>query len=403
MEYDRTHGHGSEMKLTDVGGAMKQEKALTKQMYMLGGIGAGGHWYRRLHPFLKDRLLLHKAVGITPYEDKRHLLEQYGITPEKYFQIVPGSPIPEGFFEGIHAVHIASHNQFHFDQTKQALENGKVAVVEKTLAVDETQFEEIVGFIKSNGFANKVAPHVHYLDKALTIEFKEKLLPEAMRRYGRIRSVVATFFEDVCEEDIRRSWLFRRENGGIFMDWIHPSAMLVHAAGASFEECEEVETFIMNPAYDSVNPTAVQARFRLAGERFAPGARATIRVGKGFPSGTRFKRLSLAFEKGGALDLAFVDSEKEFTVNLKGSWVLREGDQIVDWGSPTGAPSYAHMVERMVEMMEGGRAPLSLEEIERLFMPVWLFHRASEGVVPHRERSMLESFTAAGLGMQPWE
>jgi len=365
--------------------------------YKLGGIGAGGHWYGRLHQFLKERVELVKAVGITRYEDKKAILDSYGLTKDRYFQVVVGGSLPDAFFEGIDVVHVASHNQFHDHQTRECLEHRVCVVVEKTLAVTEEGTEDILRYIKNDGHEGRVTPHVHYLDKALTLEWQNKLWPMALRRAGRLRHAIGTFVEDVSEEDIRRQWLFRPENGGIFMDWIHPSAMLAHVAGARFESCEEATGYVVNAAYDPANPTGIEARFRLRGPNLAPNATATIRVGKGFPPGIRFKRLRLEFERGATLELSYLDTEKEIETGQKGTWVFDE-DGRIEKGRATGPSSYELLVEEMLMMIEGRGSPLSLAEIREIFRPVWLC-LAAVGQ-PERDSAAVEDFTKRALAMK---
>ena len=366
------------------------------RLYALGGIGAGGHWYGRLHDFLKDRVRLVKAVGITRYEDKHDILESYGLTKDRYFQVVVGASLPDAFFEGIDVVHVASHNQFHYLQTKECLEHGKVVVVEKTFATNEDETEDMLKYIRANGYEGRVTPHVHYLDKALTLELQHNLWHTALARGGRLVRAVGTFIEDVSEEDLRRQWLFKPENGGIFMDWIHPSAMLAHVCGAHFEACEEAIGYVVNPAYDPANPTGIEARFRLRGENLAPGATATIRVGKGFPPGVRFKRLRLEFERGAVLDLTFTDTETEIETGRKGTWVL-DDNGFVTKGPASGPSSYQLLVDEMVGMIEGKGAPLSLPEIREIFRPVWLCLQTVEE--PIKDPDAVEAMMKRGLGL----
>jgi predicted dehydrogenase len=364
--------------------------------YALGGIGAGGHWYGRLHPFLKERVRLLKAVGITRYEDKQPILQQYGLTKDRYFQVVVGGSLPGAFFEGVDIVHVASHNQFHEQQTRECLDHGPCVVVEKTLAVTEEGTEDFLRYVKANRHEGRVTPHVHYLEKALTLEWKRKLWPMALERAGRLKRAVGTFIEDVSEEDIRRQWLFRPENGGIFMDWIHPSAMLANVAGAHFESCESAVGYVVNAAYDPANPTGIEARFKLSGPNLAAGASATIRVGKGFPPGVRFKRLRLEFEKGATLELSFLDTEKEIETGQKGMWVWDQDGQ-VEKGRATGPSSYELLVDEMLMMLEGRGAPLSLQDIREIYRPVWLCLAAVGG--PSRDPDDVAAFMKRALAL----
>ena len=368
--------------------------------YALGGIGAGGHWYGRLHPFLKGRVELEKAVGITRYEDKREILESYGLTKDRYFQVVVGGSLPDAFFEGIDIVHVASHNQFHAQQTKECLDHGVAVIVEKTLGVTEAQTEDFLKFVVQGSHEGRVTPHVHYLEKALAIDLRTHLWPMALERAGRLTRAVGTFIEDVSEEDIRRQWLFRPENGGIFMDWIHPSAMLAHICGAHFASCEEATGYVVNAAYDPANPTGVEARFRLRGEHLAPGCTATIRVGKGFPPGVRFKRLRLEFEKGATLELTFLDTEREIETGQKGSWTFDQ-DGKVEKGRATGPSSYELLVDEMLMMLEGKGAPLGLDEIHEIFRPVWITLATLRKEEPIRDADAVAGMMKRAIALVP--
>ncbi|TLZ51800.1 MAG: hypothetical protein E6K18_03940 [Methanobacteriota archaeon] len=367
--------------------------------YALGGIGAGGHWYGRLHPFLKERVRLLKAVGITRFEDKHDILESYGLTKDRYFQVVVGGSLPNAFFEGIDVVHVASHNQFHQAQTVECLEHGVAVVVEKTLAINEAGTEDILTYIQRNGHEGRVAPHVHYLEKALALELRHKLWPWARQRSGKLVRAIATFIEDVSEDDLRRQWLFKPENGGIFMDWIHPSAMLANVCGAHFASCEDAIGYVVNPAYDPANPTAIEAHFRLTGPNLAPNASATIRVGKGFPPGVRFKRLRLEFEKGAVLELAFTDTEKEIETGQKGNWVFDDQGS-VEKGRATGPSSYELLVDEMLGMIEKRKAPLSLAEMREIYRPVWLCLAGVDQVV-RADASQVDDLMQRAIAMKP--
>ena len=130
--------------------------------YKLGAIGIG-HWVKRLQRTLANdgRIVLHKAVGVTSFEQKKADLEEFGITKSNYFQIEPLSPLPEEFFNGVDAVQIASHNQFHAKQTMQSLESEKVTVVEKTFAVNRESFEHDIDYIRSNTHTTRDTVHLH--------------------------------------------------------------------------------------------------------------------------------------------------------------------------------------------------------------------------------------------------
>lgn len=184
------------------------------------------------------------------------------------------------------------------------------------------------------------------------------------------------------------------------MDWIHPSAMLAHVAGARFDECLEAKGYVVNPAYDPANPTGVEARFALSGEHLAPGCTTTIRVGKGFPPGVRFKKMLLEFEKGAALDLTFLDTETEIETGRKGTWTF-DFDGRVEKGRATGPSSYELLVEEMIGMLEGKGAPLTIEETREVFRPVWMTLAALKGREVVRGADEVEAMMKRAIGLVP--
>jgi len=110
--------------------------------------------------------------------------------------------LPDEFFEGVDIVYIASPNSFHKSQTEQSILRDKVTVTEKALAVKRSDFEELVSLIRRRA-RNKFTLGLHYLSKALTLEFG-KMLPSLVQTYGKIQNISGTFFEETREEDARR-------------------------------------------------------------------------------------------------------------------------------------------------------------------------------------------------------
>src|SRR3970282_201376 len=117
---------------------------------------------------------------------KRAILESYGLTKDRYFQVVVGASLPDAFFEGIDVVHVASHKQFHEQQTRDCVEHEKIVVVEKTLAISEEATENLLRYVRRNGHEGRVTPHVHYLDKALTRTWQQELWSKALKDAGRL-------------------------------------------------------------------------------------------------------------------------------------------------------------------------------------------------------------------------
>lgn len=373
-----------------------------KAKYNLGVIGMG-HWVRRLEPSIKkiNKIRFFKVLDVTNFEDKKELLKKYKIDKKRYFQIKPGERIPLEFFEGIDAMYIASHNQFHFEQTKESLKLGKPIIVEKALATDRQGFNEMIEFITENGYENKVYPHLHYLSKALSKSI-EKILPEMIKKYGKVKYASATFFEETSEEDLRRVWLLRPENGGIFLDWIHPIEILVKFCKVEFLKCFNTELYIVNSAYDTLNPSGVCARFKIEGDWFLPEALATIRVGKGFPLGLTHKTLRLVFEKNAMLDFNYVSAEKELKTSSRGGWELREKTanneiKLIKRGKPKGAAPYDILVRNMVKIIEGKKPPLTITDIKKIYEPEWQFQEKSRSNTPRRDEKSIQEFIKAGL------
>ncbi len=370
-------------------------------MYKLGAVGVG-HWVMRLKRTMDTdgRMNINKAVGVTWYEDKKEILDKFGITRENYFRIEPEKSLPEEFFDGLDVVQIASHNEFHKEQTIQSLEHEKVTVTEKTFATDRENFTEAIDFIKSNNHEKKVAIHLHYLGKILTLELP-KILSFATKEYGKITHAIGTFFEEINPEDVRRNWLFRPENGGILMDWIHPLGILSYTCKADFIDCLEADSYVINKDYDYINPTGAYAKFKIGGSNFTQDALAYVRVGKGFPHGITHKTLRLVFEKNAFLDLNYISSEQEFNSELRGTWELIEikngKRNVVSFGSPTGPISYQFMLNEMIEMINGKKPSLSLDDIKRIYEPLWKFQEATKNKEPKRDENDIKNFIKAGL------
>ncbi|MBI4010298.1 MAG: hypothetical protein HY361_03885 [Candidatus Aenigmarchaeota archaeon] len=370
-------------------------------MFNLGAVGIG-HWVMRLKRTMETdgRINISKAVGVTWYEDKKAILDNFGISKDNYFRIEPEKPLPEEFFNGLDVVQIASHNKFHAPQTIQSLEHGKVTITEKTFATNRDDFNGMIDFIRSNNFAKKVTVHLHYLGKILTLELP-KILSFATKEYGKITHAVGTFFEEVNPEDLRRNWLFKPDNGGILMDWIHPLEILSFICKANFEDCLGAETFIIDKDYDYVNPTGAYAKFKIDGGNFTKDASAYVRVGKGFPHGITHKTLRLVFEKDAFLDLNYISSEQEFNSDLRGNWQLIEtGDskkKIVKFGSPTGPISYHFMINDMINMINGENPSLSLDDIKRIYEPLWKFQETIANKEPKRDDNEIKNFVRDGL------
>ncbi len=360
--------------------------------YNLGTIGLG-HWVKRLHEVLKKKqeIKLVKTVGTRSFDDKKEELLKYGISESNYYQAEAGKSLPNNFFEGVDIVHIASPNQFHKLQTMQSLENGKVTVTEKTFATNKEDFDRILSFIRNNRLENKVTIHLHYLSKALTAELRRRL-PELVRKHGKITGISATFFEKTDEEDARRSWLFKPENGGVFMDWVHPISIITNVLGADNWRLSNTKTFIAQPEYDKVNPTAVEARFQIEGVNFQ-NANAIIRVGKGLD--VEQKKIRINFEHA-TVYLEYLSTEQEITSGGRGRMKIITTDEM-ETVNPIGPLSYEIMIEEMMNMLKGNKPHISLSDFEKIYAPEWMFQKISRGISPIKDENEIKIFVQNGL------
>ncbi len=345
-------------------------------MYKLGIVGVG-HWAERLQKSMNNtnKVQFHRALDVSPYEEKKKFLDSFGIDQSRYHQIFSGAPLPREFFGDIDIAQIASPVQYHKSQTIQALSEGKITITEKSFGANRQEFEEVADYMRSHGCENRVYVHLHYLRKIPTMMLPG-LLENAVKDYGKITTISATFFEDYREEDRRRKWLFTPENGGIFLDWIHPVEVIGRACGAEFRECIDAKTYVITPDYGE-HPSGALGVFKISGKDFASDCTATISVGKGFQSFTH-KVLRIGFENA-FLDLGYIDSERELVTGERGSVRLVEldGTKTIFYDHPKGPMSYDLLIEDMISMKEGRKAPLPLKDLSKIFEPVWVFNETA--------------------------
>ena len=362
-------------------------------MYNLGTVGLG-HWVKRLHEVLKQNqeIKLVKTVGTRPFNEKYEELEGYGISEDRYYRVNPSDPLPDAFFDGLDIVHIASPNQFHKSQAIQSLANGKLTMVEKTFATNKQDFDEILRYIQGNGLENKVVLHLHYLSKALTSLLRTKLT-ELIENYGKITGISATFFEKTNNEDARRNWLFKPENGGVFMDWVHPISITSNVLKAEGWKLAQAQSFIVQPMYDMVNPTAVEAKFEIKGSNFKPDSVIQIRVGKGFD--VEHRRFRINFENG-TVDLSYPSTEDEIKKGVRGEMKIISGNnsQAVIQQGPL---SYEITVNETLNMLKGIRSSLNLDDIKKIYEPEWQFQEISKDMHPRNDLNEIQTFIKNGL------
>ncbi len=367
--------------------------------YSIGVVGAG-HWARRLRTGIDDgRFRISKVVDVVPFEEKQELLDDLSVGQDSYYRIDPDDPLPDEFFDGLDVVHIASPVEYHRRQTMEALERGIFTVTEKSYGASREEFEEVASFIDTNDAWDESLIRLHYLHKMPTQEMRS-VLERAIERHGPVRRVEATFIEEQNEEDRRRAWLFGPENGGIFLDWIHPIEVLVWACDARFTELVDSEGFLVNPDYTQEFPTAARADYRIDGDMFADDAAATIRVGKGFADGRTHKVMRFVFDDG-HIDFRYADAEVEFETDYRGEWLWRAqrggSAQIVDSGRPSGPNSSVFLLQNVNEALDGGATPLGEETVRRMYDPVWMFNESGGLEDPVTDEARIQEFVADAI------
>jgi predicted dehydrogenase len=363
-------------------------------VYNLGASGLG-HWVRRLQATLDDKgreIVLYKAVGTRSYAERKDELVRYGIPNERYYPLEPGSPLPDDFFKDLDIVYVASPNKFHKDQTLQALERDKVTVTEKTLATSRMDFEDVVTKIRMKKAESKVTIGLHYISKALTKEFG-RMLPDLVKKYGLITRVSGTFFEETRDEDAKRTWLFKPENGGIAMDWIHPISIVSYTMGATRMTLKQARSYLVQPLYDEVYPTGFHVTYELVGEFFAESSLADIRVSKGLE--VAHKKLRVIFQRA-TVDLNYISTDEEFDTGLRGEIVISssEDKRVI---SPSGPLSYEPMIDDMLRMVKGGSPTLSLDDIVKIYDPEWQLQEEINRIRPLRDKGSINQFIKEGL------
>jgi predicted dehydrogenase len=344
--------------------------------YKLGVVGLG-HWFSWLTAGLgvEGGLELVKAVGTKPFEDKKELLSSFGISRENYYISDDEGRIPDGFFDGIDMVHISDPNKFHALQITDSLRKGKHVVTEKTIAIDEDQFNEIKSFIVKNGYQDRLYLHLHYLHKQPTIQLKESL-QHLVKEHGRIKSIEASFFEPVNGEDVKRTWVLDMQNGGIFMDWVHPYEVIAYSTGCSFGNILDLKNIIINPSYSTQNASGVEAKVELKGDSFVDGASATVRVAKGVPDGYANKSIKIHFESGAQMLMCFPSHDAEFNTKERGKLVTIGTDgSVLSSKILTGKNSSEIFVKEIMDFREGKHDGLKLDDIERIFKPQWEYQK----------------------------
>ncbi len=370
--------------------------------YNLGVIGIG-HWFFRLHEGMvkTNEIQLIKIASAGGIEKHREHLTRLGVPESNYYQIGGQSPIPASFFEDVQIVHVSDPNEFHAAQTLQILKNGKIAITEKTLGVNREEFENVINFIVANNLESKAYLHLHYAHKLLTLQLPE-LLKRLTKEYGKITSTAATFFEKESKDlRQRRLWLFELKNGGLFMDWIHPFETYYKGALADTMDLVDVETYIVNPDYSTVNPTGIHANVALKGMFFADGAHADIRIAIGVSEGNESKSIRFIFEGGQCLDLSFVSSEIEYTTSNRGSWTVREkpGGRMIESYCPIGPTASDVLVNDILELCRGRNPGFSVKDLKIIYEPQWRYQDIIKTKKPIDSPNTVKDFINEGINI----
>jgi len=347
--------------------------------YTLGVIGLG-HWFSWLTTGIgvEGGLDLKKAVGTKPFDEKKELLSKFGITENNYYISDQNGNFPGQFFEGINIVLISDPNKFHKSQAIESLNNGKYVIVEKTIAANEQEFNEIKNLVQKNNYNDRLYLHLHYLHKQPTIALRT-MLPDFIKQNGKIKSIQATFFEDTNKEDPKRTWLLALENGGIFMDWIHSFEVIYYTTKCNFGNIIELKSFVVNASYDSKNPTGIESKIVLKGANYAEGAFAVIRSAKGVDKEHANKSIKFVFESDDYLLLCFPGHEVEFNTEERGriQLISKHGETLMSQ-SFTGMNSSEIFIEEIIDFCKGKHKGLKMHEIEEIFKPQWEYQKLAK-------------------------
>ncbi len=350
------------------------------------GIVGAGHWSKRLVKGIESRPFeVSKTVDILSYDQKRELLEDLGVPRDRHYRIEPEDTLPDGFFEGIDVVQVASPVEYHLRQTREALDAGKFVVTEKSYASNRSEFEDAVGML--DGRWDSSFLHLHYLNKVPT-----KVMPHVIERAsdenGGVEHVEATFMEERSEEDAARAWLFEPENGGVMLDWVHPVEVLAAACGARLS-LEDASAYLSEPEYTDC-ATAASADFGVSGDLFADDATATINVGKGFDR--THKRMRFVLSEDEHVDFVYADSETEFESDYRGEWSWRRDGKVVESGKPTGPIPYEILIDEIGDAVDGGTTWVNEDVLRRVYEPVWEYNEAVDITDPVEDTGAVEEF-----------
>jgi hypothetical protein len=350
------------------------------------GIVGAGHWSKRLVKGIEDHPFeVSKTVDVLSYDKKQALLEAIGVTRDSHYRIDPEDPLPDGFFEDIDVVQVASPVEYHLSQTREALDRDKFVVTEKSYAADRNEFEDALSTL--DGRWDSSFLHLHYLNKVPT-KVMPHVLERAVSQNGGVEHVEATFMEERSPEDAARAWLFEPENGGVMLDWVHPVEVLGAACDARLT-LDDASAYLVAPDYTDC-ATAARADFGISGDLFADDATATINVGKGFDD--THKRMRFELDDDEYIDFVYADSETEFETDYRGEWVWRRDGRVVESGKPTGPIPYEILIDEIEDALNGGGTWVNEDVLRRIYEPVWEYNEAVDITNPVEDSRAVEEF-----------
>lgn len=365
--------------------------------FRLGAIGTG-HWFDRLYSGIihSGRINVSAVAGARDFSRKAAKLSQLGVSERDYYQITGVESIPAEFFAKSDIVHISTPNAYHESQTLQSLDHSRIVVTEKSFATSERGFDTVLRTIAEKNWEKNTYLHLHYAHKTLTTSLP-KILSSTEPKHGRITSFTATFFEDVSKvENANRLWIFKREHGGIFMDWIHPFEVLLYGAGANSFDLLDAKNIIVNHNYSNEWPTGILSQVKARGEHFADDCVGNIRVGMGLPHGGGMKQMSLTLESGAVLQLDFVGAETEAASSNRGNWRLysRSGKNasVLASGTPIGPSPSEVFADYILRMCDGIADPLDPAVTRALFAPQWVYQKRFADVAPLSSKEDVTQF-----------
>ena len=162
------------------------------------------------------------------------------------------------------------------------------------------------------------------------------------------------------------------DNGGIFMDWIHPFEVAFYSTGCRFGKILSARDFIVNESYSGTSPTGVESVIGIGGDNYIKDAIMTTRVAKGTAKNFAKKAISLEFESGAVSVLAFPGHESEFNDSTKrGGLSIFENGKLVSTKEFSGPNSSEIFIKEIFEFCNGRNPGLKLQDIDEIFKPQW--------------------------------